>query len=96
MKGTYLRSEKYEEVRKGLMLVKKGVISNLKLKNKWDHQRGIWKEWKQLIKRETRLGCDPDTRKIDATDKWQKIKLKVSLLQRMLTTAFFYNYEIVP
>ena len=80
MKGTYLRSKEYEEVQKGLMLVKKGVISNLKLKNKWDHLRGIWKEWKQLIKRETRLGYDPDTGKIDATDKWQKIKLKVSLL----------------
>ena len=46
MKGTYLRPEAYEEVRKGFMLVKKGVMSNLKLKNKWDHLREIWKEWK--------------------------------------------------
>ena len=44
------------------------VISNLKHKNKWDHLRGIWKKWKQLLERETGLGYDLNTGKIDAPD----------------------------
>ena len=46
------------------------VVTHLQVKNKWDHLRSQWKVWKQLFKHETRLGYDPDIRKIDASDEW--------------------------
>ena len=42
--------------------------------------RNVWKVWKQLFERETRLDYDYDTGKIDASDEWWKRKIKASLL----------------
>ena len=91
--GGSLKNEGYDEVIKWLKLINK-VVSQLQVKNKWDHLRGVWKVWnvwKQLFERETGLGYDPDIGKIDASDEWWERKLKVSLLQRMLETSIFYN-----
>ena len=69
------------------MLINK-VVSQVQIKNKWDHLRKVWK---QLFEYKTRLGYDPNTGKIDETNEWWERKIKVSLLQRMLTTSIFYN-----
>ena len=86
----YLRIEGYVEVIKQLMMINK-VVSQVQIKNKWVHLRKVWKVWKQLFEHETRLGYDLDTGKIDATDEQWERKIKVSLLQKMLTTSIFYN-----
>ena len=64
-----MKKEGYDEVIKQLNEMNK-VVTHLQVKNKWDHLRSQWKVWKQLFKHETRLGYDPDTRKIDASDEW--------------------------
>ena len=88
--GGYLRIEGYVEVIKQLMMINK-VVSQVQIKNKWVHLRKVWKVWKQLFEHETRLGYDLDTGKIDATDEQWERKIKVRLLQKMLTTSIFYN-----
>ena len=44
------------------------VVTHMQFKNKWDHLKKQWKTWKEVFERETGLGYDPITRKIEASD----------------------------
>ena len=46
------------------------VVTHTQFKNKWDHLRKQWKAWKECFERETKLGYDSVTGKIEASDEW--------------------------
>ena len=44
------------------------VVTHMQFKNKWDHLKKQWKTWEEVFERETGLGYDPVTGKIEAND----------------------------
>ena len=65
----YLRKEGVEAMIKQLGEMGK-VVTHMQFKNKWDHLRKQWKAWKECFERETKLGYDSVTGKIEASDEW--------------------------
>ncbi|XP_050289967.1 uncharacterized protein LOC126728140 [Quercus robur] len=52
------------------------VVTHLQFKNKWDHLRKQWKAWKECFDRETGLGYDSVTGKLEASDEWWTQKIE--------------------
>ena len=68
------------------------VVTHMQFKNKQDHLRKQWKAWKECFERETGLGYDFITRKIEASDEWWTRKIEVSSLYIIVKNLIVYNY----
>ena len=66
----YFRKEGVEAMIKQLGEMGK-ALTHMQFKNKWDHLREQWKARKECFERETQLGYDSVTGKIEANDEWQ-------------------------
>ncbi|KAL0014452.1 hypothetical protein SO802_001521 [Lithocarpus litseifolius] len=72
--GGFLKKEGVDAVIKELGELGK-VVTHTQFKNKWDHLRKWWKDYNECFERETGLGRDPGTGKLDATDEWWTRKI---------------------
>ena len=44
------------------------VVTDLQVKNKWDHLRKLWKQYAECFDNETGLGIDARTGMLEASD----------------------------
>jgi len=71
------------------------VVTHLQFRNKWDHLRKQWKAWKECFDRETGLGSDSVTGKLEASDEWWTQKIEVSSLYIIVKNSTIYNYIVL-
>ena len=91
--GGFLRREGVDAVIEQLGEMGK-VVTHTQFKNKWDHLRKQWKAQKECFERETGLGYDAVTGKLEASDEWWTRKLQVSSLYKIVKNSTVYNYIV--
>ena len=64
------------------------MVTWLRIKNKWDHLRKMWKNYNKCLENETGLGYDPRTGMFDAPDEWWNRKIAVSFDQYVIVKNF--------
>jgi len=67
--GGFLKREGVDAVIKQLGKMGK-VMTHMQFRNKWDHLRKQWKMYKECFERDTGLGIDSITGKLEANDEW--------------------------
>ena len=71
------------------------MITNLQVKNKWDHLRKGWKDYNQCFDNETGLGYDAGTEMLEASDEWWTRMIAISSLYIIVKIFTVYNCIIV-
>ncbi|KAL7230073.1 hypothetical protein ACSBR2_008582 [Camellia fascicularis] len=74
--GTHLDRVGWEAVINKFKIATGTLYVHLQLKNRWDTLKKEWGLWKNLLRGETRLGLDPLTGAIMASDDWWNLKLQ--------------------
>ena len=67
------------------------VVTHIQYKNKWDHLKKQWKNWKECFG-ETGLGYDLVTGVLKATNEWWTRKIQVRSLYIIVKKSAIYNY----
>ncbi|XP_058736160.1 uncharacterized protein LOC131608266 [Vicia villosa] len=74
--GIAFRNKKWEEIREEYNKRTNKNYTQKQLKNRLDSLRTDWTTWKQLLGKETGLGWNPHTGKIDADPTWWDAKIR--------------------
>ena len=69
------------------------VVTHTQYKNKWDHLKKLWKNWKECFG-EIGLGYDPVTGVLKATDEWRTRRIQVSSLYIIVKKSAVYNHIV--
>ena len=88
----FLRKEAVHAVLEQLAKMGK-VVTHTQYKNKWDHLKKLWKNWKECFG-ETGLGYDPVNGVLKVTDEWWTRKIQVGSLYITMKKSAVYNYIV--